>query len=137
MTDIEAALRREVFARSRFTCEYCHIPLALDNSPACIDHIIARKHHGPTTTDNLAASCFHDNSSKGTDLTGIDPDTGALTRLFHPRRDVWTEHFAWDGAEIVGLTAIGRTTIYVLNVNDPVRVMTRRLLVASGDMQCS
>jgi hypothetical protein len=55
-----------------------------------------------------------------------------MMRLFHPRRDVWLEHFQWDGPYLRGRTAIGRTTIEVLNVNLPERVETRRLLIRAG-----
>ncbi len=35
-------------------------------------------------------------------LTGIDPETGEIGLLFHPRRDVWTIHFALREAMMVG-----------------------------------
>lgn len=133
MSDINAALRRFVFERANSRCEYCRIPLEFDALPGCLDHIIARKHRGPSIADNLAVSCYHDNSFKGDNIAGIDPETGAIARLFHPRSDLWEEHFAWDNGGLTGLTAIGRTTVYVLNMNDPIRVLTRRLLAAAGN----
>jgi hypothetical protein len=42
-----------------------------------------------------------------------------MIRLFHPRRDLWSEHFGWEGAALTGRTAIGCATIYVLAINDP------------------
>jgi hypothetical protein len=30
---------------------------------------------------------------------------------------LWGQHFEWQGVEIVGKTAIGRTTVVVLNMN--------------------
>ena len=54
---------------------------------------------------------------KGSNLTGIDPETDEITELFHPRRHQWEEHFEWKGIFIVGLTAIGRTTVRVFNMN--------------------
>jgi hypothetical protein len=36
---------------------------------------------------------------------------------------------------VVGKTAIGRTTIYVLDMNHPDRVELRRLLIAAGIFQ--
>jgi hypothetical protein len=50
-------------------------------------------------------------------LTGIDPQTDAVTQLFHPRRDKWEAHFDWQGISLIGKTAIGRTTIRVLAMN--------------------
>ena len=37
--------------------------------------------------------------------------------LFNPRRQKWDRHFRWDGPLLVGRTAIGRTTIRVLQIN--------------------
>lgn len=71
-------------------------------------------------------------TSKGPNIAGVDPDTGQLTRLFHPRRDIWSEHFHWNGPTVCGLTAIGRVTLYVLDINDPVRIEHRRLLIEEG-----
>jgi hypothetical protein len=129
---MDQSLRQLVWDRARDTCEYCRIPQSLDILPFQIDHVIAEKHHGPTTEDNLAVCCFSDNSYKGPNIAGIDPQTGQITRLFHPRRDVWKEHFRWDGAELVGLSAIGRATIDVLAINLPERIEHRRLLLAAG-----
>ena len=64
-------------------------------------------------------------------MAGYDPETDRLFPLFNPRHDVWSEHFAWDGPTLVGLTPIGRTTISVLRINQPERVEHRRLLVAA------
>ena len=44
-------------------------------------------------------------------------ETNQVTELFHPRRHEWREHFTWDGIYIVGRTAIGRTTVRVLDMN--------------------
>ena len=50
---MDAALERFVWSCATFLCEYCHLPRGLDALPFCIDHIIAQKHHGPSTEDNL------------------------------------------------------------------------------------
>jgi HNH endonuclease len=126
---MEEALRQLVWARAGNACEYCRLPQLLDILPFQIDHIIAIKHHGPTTSDNLALCCYNDNTHKGPNIAGIDPATRDLTRLFHPRLDDWSEHFAWNGPELVGRSPIGRTTIDFLNINLPERVEHRRLLM--------
>jgi hypothetical protein len=61
--------------------------------------------------------CSFCNLHKGSNLAGYDPETGALTELFHPRRDEWAEHFFWEGMIIVGRTPMGRTTVEVLQLN--------------------
>ncbi len=40
-----------------------------------------------------------------------------MTRLFHPRQHVWSDHFMWNGAQLSGRTGIGRVTIHVLAIN--------------------
>jgi hypothetical protein len=62
---------------------------------------------------------------KGANLSGLDPKTGKLTRLFHPRLDDWEDHFANRGGEITGLSAIGRTTASLLRMNEPGRLQLR------------
>jgi hypothetical protein len=129
---MDETLRQRIWDRAQDACEYCHIPQHLDILPFQIDHVIGQKHHGPRTADNLALCCYSDNSYKGPNIAGIDPDTAEVTRLFHPRRDAWDEHFKWNGPELVALTAIGRATIDVLAINLPERVEHRRLLLAAG-----
>jgi hypothetical protein len=123
---MEAALRQRVRARAGDRCEYCHLRQA--HQPVCrlhVEHILPRQHGGGDAEQNLALACFHCNLHKGTNLTGIDPNSGGVVRLFHPRTDDWAEHFAWRGVELVGLTATGRTTIRVLRMNAPRRLELR------------
>jgi hypothetical protein len=129
---MEPALQRLVRQRAARQCEYCQMPEACDPLPFCVDHIIAQKHHGQTVDDNLALACYHCNTYKGPNVAGIDRETGQLTRLFHPRRDRWDEHFVFHGAELTGHTPVGRATVDVLNINHPDRVEHRRLLIAEG-----
>jgi len=58
-------------------------------------------------------------------VAGYDPASGELTELFHPRRHVWSEHFEWQGAFIVGKTTIGRATIQVLQLNSEEQLQLR------------
>lgn len=129
---MDAALERLVRQRAGGRCEYCRLPQAGTQVPFEIDHIIARKHRGTTTRGNLAVSCFYCNAHKGPNLTGRDPATGKVTRLFHPRRHKWAYHFHFDGSTLVGRTPIGRTTIDVLRMNHPQLIALRELLMAGG-----
>jgi len=129
---MERSLEDQVRRRAGGRCEYCHLPEQLSGLGHVIDHIVARQHRGPTTAENLALACGRCNASKGPNLAGIDPQTGLLTRLFHPRNDVWQEHFRWAGGALVGLTAIGRTTVEVLAINNIYRVAAREVLITSG-----
>jgi hypothetical protein len=130
--EVGTALRRLVRDRARRCCEYCGMPDGEPVFPHEPDHIIAIKHGGPTTSENLAYACFDCNRAKGSDIASIDPDTGTLTPLFSPRTQVWIEHFRYNGPVIEARTAIGRVTIRLLRMNLPVRVAIRESLMRAG-----
>ena len=124
--------RKRVWERAGDRCEYCHLPQDCSVLPHEIDHIRAKKHHGPTTLLNTCLACAYCNASKGSNAAGFDPESGALVPLFNPRTDSWIEHFAWDGPVLRGLTVVARATIDVLKINSPERFEHRRLLLAAG-----
>jgi len=97
-----------------------------------VDHIVAEKHGGQTEEGNLALSCVLYNQRKGSDLTSIDPQTGQITPLFHPRRDRWPDHFRLVGACIEPLTPAGRVTVRLLQLNHPGRIEERELMLRLG-----
>ena len=131
MDETTASVVRE---RARYVCEYCRLPALIHPLPFEIEHVVAKQHGGPTALGNLAFSCLHCNRHKGPNLAGIDHATSntKLVRLFNPRRHKWRRHFRWNGPELVGVTAIGRVTVHVLAMNDPVRVALRHTLIAEG-----
>jgi hypothetical protein len=96
-----------------------------------IDHLIPTARGGRTEEGNLWLACSACNALKGDRTEALDPLTGELVGLFHPRRHRWTEHFAWTpaGDYIIGQTAIGRATIAALKLNRPLLVRARRLWV--------
>ena len=99
-----AALQQLVRHRAGNRCEYCGIPAEALQRTLHMEHVIPRKHAGPTDADNLALACRHCNLHKGPNLTGFDPDSGVLCELFHPRKQVWPDHFWRDGVRITGIT---------------------------------
>jgi 5-methylcytosine-specific restriction endonuclease McrA len=118
----QAAVRERAGQR----CEYCGLDQA--DSPLAslhIEHIIPRIHGGTDTLDNLALACIDCNLRKGPNLTGIDPETNQITKLFHRRQDGWNVHFAKEGVHIKGKTAIGRTTVTVLRMNSDEQLALR------------
>jgi HNH endonuclease len=124
-----------IFVRDRAAgyCEYCQLHEDYDSYYAFhIEHIIARQHGGSTDPENLAWSCHNCNLYKGPNLTGVDPRTGRLIQLFHPRRDNWKIHFRWEGPILIGRTAVGRATVAVLQFNRDDRIELRRLLLNQG-----
>jgi len=129
---MNAGLIRLVWLRAGNCCEYCRLCQELDEAPFEIDHIISKRHEGPTVAGDLALSCFRCNSYKGTDIAGRDPWTRKLTPLFNPRRHKWARHFRWQGASLNGRTPIGRVTVALLNMNAPFRVAFRKRLIEQG-----
>jgi hypothetical protein len=121
-----------VVRRAGNRCEYCLVHQDDAASRYQVDHVIAEKHGGTTTLDNLALSCLPCNRRKSSDIAANDPMTGALTRLFNPRIQVWSEHFQIEGAQIVGLTAEGRTTVEFLQLNAHERLLEREELINAG-----
>jgi len=129
---IAASLRRLVEERAHGCCEYCWTPAQVSLTPHEVDHIVAQKHGGLTQADNLALSCSLCNKHKGTDLTTLEPGTGEIVALYHPRRDHWADHFRLNGAEIEPLTPIGRATVRLLQLNRPERITERDILISAG-----
>jgi 5-methylcytosine-specific restriction endonuclease McrA len=123
-------LRTLVTERASGQCEYCLIPLTTSFVPHHIDHIIAQKHGGPTISGNLALTCAICNRFKGSDLVSIDPQTDEIVRLFHPRKQNWSVHFSLRDGLIFPLTAAGRVTVKLLQLNLPERVEERQFLSA-------
>lgn len=125
---MDDATKQLVRQRAHSRCEYCGIHQRYyPDFTFHIEHIVARQHQGTEDLTNLALACHLCNNKKGPNLSGIDPDTGEMTRLFNPRADIWDEHFHLeDSGVIVGLTPVGRTTVYVLDMNSGIRRQIRR-----------
>jgi hypothetical protein len=113
---VPTALRVLVQSRAESRCEYCLIHEDDAHFSHQPDHIIARKHRGPTEEANLAWACYLCNLLKGSDIASVDIESGQIVRLFNPRLDNWAEHFRLVGGRIVPLTAIGRVTEYLLQL---------------------
>jgi hypothetical protein len=93
-------MRESVRRRADNRCEYCMLAQQHSERQHYIEHIVARQHGGSDDRDNLALACDRCNLHKGPNLTGIDPVTGEVVPLFHPRRDQWAEHFRFEGVRI-------------------------------------
>lgn len=71
-------------------------------------------------------------AAKGPNIATLEVQTGALTSLFTPRTDRWSEHFRLDGAVIAPLTPVGRGTAMLLRFNDEQRIALRAELMQQG-----
>ena len=71
---------------------------------------------------------------KGTVTAVTVPDTVDVVPLFDPRRQIWSDHFAWstDGTHIIAKTAIGSATVHALSLNDELRVRSRAIWIKAG-----
>jgi hypothetical protein len=132
MTRPSAELRRQAIDRAGKRCEYCLIHQGDAVASHQIDHVIAVKHGGATTSENLALSCVLCNLRKGSDLSSVDPVSGAVVPLFNPRTQIWFEHFRIENVTFVGLTPEGRTTVALLQLNSYERMSERRELLRTG-----
>ena len=129
MAGVDRVLQQLVRTRAGDRCEYCLLPQSVRRFRFHVDHIQPRQHGGPTTADNLALCCGRCNRHEGPNLTGVDPVTGRLARLYNPRIDRWSGHFHWDGPTLAGDTSVGRVTIYVLAMNHTDDLTTRAELM--------
>ena len=131
-TYIPTTLRQGVVERAGERCEYCLYPQELSFLAFEVEHIVAEKHGGSTTLDNLALACPYCNRYKGSDLGSLDPETGQLTPFFNPRTQEWGDHFRLEAALIVPLTPEGRVTVAILQLNHSDRVQERQRLIQAG-----
>ena len=135
MSRLSQTVRSQVRVRADGACEYCRVHES-DFTAATtfeLDHIRPQRLFGPDDLANLAYSCPRCNRSKGGVVAAADPDTGCQERLFHPRCDVWCDHFTRTPAgRILGISGTGRATAGQLKFNRLDRVRNRLDLLMRG-----
>lgn len=114
-----------VEARAGGRCEYCRMHSSLQGATFHAEHLLPSSRGGLSELTNLAWACPGCNLRKSDRVEVHDTESGATVPLFHPRSDSWHEHFRWDGYILVGVTAIGRATVAVLDLNHPRRIKIR------------
>lgn len=132
MKTIPAGLRRLVIQRAAHRYEYCKLSQKGQEATFHIDHVIPVAVGGETVAENLALACVSCSLRKAARQTAIDPQSGQEVAIYNPRRDVWHEHFQWDGVHLVGLTATGRGTVEALKMNRVLILAIRREEEAVG-----
>jgi len=123
-----------VAGRAGHRCEYCRAPEVLFNFPFEVEHVVPASRGRSNEESNLALACRACNIFKADALTGYDPDSNSEVTLFHPRRDLWEEHFlveADDGV-IEGVTASGRATVARLRMNSELQIAARSAWIQLG-----
>ena len=132
MTYIPDATREFVKLRAHHHCEYCGLPEGYSFYAHQIDHIIPLKHRGDSEVKNLGLACFDCNNAKSSDVASYDEETNELTPLYNPRIQNWDEHFEMENGIIKGKTAVGRVTVFTLDMNHPDRIEMRNDLIKAG-----
>lgn len=91
------------------------------------EHITPQASGGGDTQSNLALARRACNLFKAAREGGTDPETGENVALFHPRRDVWEEHFVFEREtnRMIAKTPTGRVTLALLRLNSPAQLAAR------------
>lgn len=125
MPAIPVSLRRLVIQRANNRCEYCGISQDGQVATFHVDHIVPAMANGKTISENLALACVSCSLRKGARQQIKDLETGEAISFFNPRQQLWKEHFAWDGVQVIGLSALGRATVQSLDLNRPTMLAIR------------
>lgn len=131
---MNARLKAEVQAQAHGCCEYCWSQEEYSPDPFSVEHITPLSRGGNDELENLAFACQGCNNRKYVNTEAVDPASGELAPLFHPRRDLWPQHFAWndDYTLVIGVSATGRATVARLALNRKGLVNLRRVLREQG-----
>jgi hypothetical protein len=132
---IPVELQRQIRNLFINCCAYCRTAEVLIATTFEIEHIVPRSAGGQSVFENLCLACPSCNRYKANRQKVIDPLRGEEVLLFHPQDQSWNEHFAWDenATEIIGITAIGRATIFALKMNRSQLVAVRQIWVQVGE----
>ncbi|MGI2907364.1 HNH endonuclease [Tolypothrix sp. VBCCA 56010] len=132
---ISVDLQRQIRNHFADCCAYCRTAESLTVTTFEFEHIIPLSAKGETIFENLCLACPSCNRYKASRQTALDPITQEEVKLFHPHQQLWTENFAWseDATQIIGLTPVGRATIYALKMNRPQLTRVRKMWVKLGE----
>lgn len=132
---IPSELRQRIREQFSDRCAYCHTYEHLTVAIFEVEHIKPIAAGGKSTEDNLCLACPTCNRYKWKHELGVDPETNRSVPLFNPRLDKWENHFAWSKgkSEIIGLTEVGRATIFTLKMNREQLIRVRQLWVKLGE----
>ncbi|MBC5796515.1 MAG: HNH endonuclease [Sphaerospermopsis kisseleviana] len=133
-SQISEEVRARVRNQANNQCGYCRSLQKYVLGILEIDHIIPKAKGGTDDEENLWLACRLCNGYKGTQTEGFDPVTNQKVKLFNPRQQKWSHHFAWtnNGTHIMGLTAFGRVTVVALQLNNIYAVTVRQAWVSAG-----
>ena len=124
-----SSLRARMEERAGGRCEYCQAPQSICGYHFHLEHVVPVALGGSDAESNRALACASCNLAKSDRVSGRDPLTGDDAPLFHPRMQDWHNHFCRveDQRTLLGLTATGRATVAVLDMNSELRQAARQL----------
>jgi hypothetical protein len=131
MTLISAKIREAVVQRAGNRCEYCRLSQDSQVATFPVDHVLPVSLCGLTELANLALACPRCNARKWKDVQALDYQTGEMAPLFNPRIHQWANHFRWaaaDPALVEPISAMGRATVTLLDLNSAQHLAVRSLL---------
>lgn len=121
-------------ARAAGCCEYCRSQSQFATQAFSVEHIVPRSRGGQTAPENLALACQGCNAHKHAKTSALDPVTREAAPLYHPREQLWHQHFRWssDFTLLLGITPTGRATVEALKLNREGLIAMRQVLYARG-----
>lgn len=134
MSEISNELDAKIRAQAKNRCGYCLVPQKLISYKLEIEHLFPKAQGGKTEEENLWLACRQCNLSKGVKTDGFDTVTFERVKIFNPRTQVWSEHFAWseDETEIIGKMPCGRATVSALQLNSDLQRTAREFWKLTG-----
>ncbi len=134
MSEIKPDLDLKIRAQAKNRCGYCLAPQKLLSYKLEIEHLYPKGLGGSDEEENLWLACRQCNLIKGTKTHGFDMVTFKRVKLFNPRKQKWSRHFAWssDKTEILGKTACGRATVSALQLNSDLHKTAREFWKLTG-----
>ena len=135
MPERRGARKKRLAEQARGACEYCRSQVRFAMQSFSLEHVIPLDRGGTEEPDNLAFACQGCNNHKYNKTEARDSVTGGIVSLFHPRHQMWRDHFVWsnDFSQILGYTPTGRATVEALRLNREGLINLRRILYAAGE----
>ncbi len=90
---VPLTVKKKVIAKAKGCCEYCLSQEVFSPQPFSIEHIVPVNGGGGNEEENLAFACQGCNNYKYTKTSTLDPVSGEMVPLYHPRMDEWDQHF--------------------------------------------
>lgn len=131
---VTASQKRKIEQRAHYRCEYCKCHKDFASHTFNVEHIIPVSAGGETTMKNLALACSGCNGCKASRTQAVDPLSKVKANLFHPRQQLWHDHFIWslDSLKIIGITPSGRATVEALRLNRTGVTNLRSIMLPAG-----